>query len=595
MEPCARQAAHQAWAAGRAQVIVATVAFGMGINKPDVRFVVHASLSKSVENYYQESGRAGRDGLFARCLLFYRFSDALRQAAIVCYEPNWWSHLSAMARYASSLTGCRRAALQAHFAEFPAPCPAMCDCCSRQPAAPCSRTAAAAEGRGTAAAAAGTEAEADGGREAGVGGSCPGGQQGGGGAGGGRLLQPALVLQDVGGEVLSALKALHQLRTGGSKKVTLVQLMAGWRKADKAAAKRLSREQQEQVQGGVGAYRVVEAMLLRWEVLELEFGATAYATNVYLKPSSQGQAMWQPGDPEPCMEGKFCMHFRPDMEEGGAVEGGVALQQQQQQQRGVDQGKGDVALQAGASGVLGEGEVLPSGRQGGKRSGSSSRGGKGGKQQRKEGGGVQAPGEVVWVDTRCKALLGRMPRRSLLLSLLAAPPSRSKGMLQSEATTAASQLQYPEAADAVSASLGPERPHCLCMLRSDWPGGELAGREQPDQAAPHSRRHAIQHRLQPEMAMLRLRSLQLALQPLGAPRLPLPLAPALPLSSAAPGLLLQVHTLAVDPEMTNLSSYMNEDQTGIAARGTKYNDDVAHMFRERVAKHKFGVFNNAGN
>ncbi|KAL6761609.1 hypothetical protein V8C86DRAFT_834936 [Haematococcus lacustris] len=58
---------------------------------------------------------------------------------------------------------------------------------------------------------------------------------------------------------------------------------------------------------------------------------------------------------------------------------------------------------------------------------------------------------------------------------------------------------------------------------------------------------------------------------------------------------LVVHTLAVDPEMTNLSSYMNEDQTGIAARGTKYNDDVAHMFRERVAKHKFGVFNNAGN
>ncbi|GFH28592.1 uncharacterized protein HaLaN_27108 [Haematococcus lacustris] len=53
MEPSARQAAHQAWAAGRAQVIVATVAFGMGINKPDVRFVVHASLSKSVENYYQ--------------------------------------------------------------------------------------------------------------------------------------------------------------------------------------------------------------------------------------------------------------------------------------------------------------------------------------------------------------------------------------------------------------------------------------------------------------------------------------------------------------------------------------------------------------
>ncbi|HPC84262.1 MAG TPA: DNA helicase RecQ [Thermoanaerobaculaceae bacterium] len=133
-----RAATQEAFLADRVQVVVATVAFGMGIDKPDVRFVVHHDLPTSIEAYYQETGRAGRDGLAAEAYLLFALHDVAKVRALIegGSDPDQvrveLHKLNAMVGLAES-EQCRRRALLAYFGEeLGADC-GNCDVCLDPP------------------------------------------------------------------------------------------------------------------------------------------------------------------------------------------------------------------------------------------------------------------------------------------------------------------------------------------------------------------------------------------------------------------------------------------------------------------------------
>ena len=119
-------------------IVVATIAFGMGIDKPDVRFVAHIDLPKSVEGYYQETGRAGRDGQASVAWMAYGLADVVQQRRLIDSSPGdlafkirLGQHLDAMLALCETVS-CRRQNLLGYFGQESAPC-GNCDTCLQPP------------------------------------------------------------------------------------------------------------------------------------------------------------------------------------------------------------------------------------------------------------------------------------------------------------------------------------------------------------------------------------------------------------------------------------------------------------------------------
>ncbi len=138
MATAERTRVQEAFLGDRIDIVVATVAFGMGIDKPDVRFVVHYDMPKSIEGYYQETGRAGRDGLPARALMLWSMQDVMTARGFIDGNGSdeqrriESAKLSAMIAFAEALS-CRRGALLGYFGEELASGCGCCDICDTPP------------------------------------------------------------------------------------------------------------------------------------------------------------------------------------------------------------------------------------------------------------------------------------------------------------------------------------------------------------------------------------------------------------------------------------------------------------------------------